>query len=275
MSILFGTSQPLLIVSLITGRRKKHGKKPQTASLRRSLAWPPKALLQSGRTPHGRTGPPPEPRHEAHGDHFHCPAKTLASYITLTGQEGTAMQSPQGGWPQTSLALGPRRRPDPHRQPGVRPPFLTGSSRGTRLSTQGPPVPSTRGPRPDRGGHVKHFGPSKGKDGRRASPLNPSWSPACTRSFYSNQNGCRRPWQPRDPGSPWRPSGSGRLEPSCSETRRKPGVSGQQKHKATPREAAAHSAVWSATPKPENGRKETCRHALSLKKNPQEIFKES
>lgn len=120
------------------------------SSLMRSLPWPPKAFLRSGRNPHGRTRPPPGPHHEAHGDRFHCSVKTLTSYITLTGQEGTVTLGPQRSWCRTSLSLGLCRRPDPHRQPGGR-----------------PPAPSTRGPRPERGGHVKHFGPLKGK-GRSA-----------------------------------------------------------------------------------------------------------
>lgn len=69
---------------------------------------------------------------------------------------------------------------------------------------------------PPQGPRRKENTRGRGKLMRHSSPLDPSWSPGCTRSSYSNRNGCRRLWRPRDPGSPWRPSGSGRLEPSCS-----------------------------------------------------------
>lgn len=101
------------------------------------------------------------------------------------------------------------------------------------------------------------------EDARGSSPLNLSWSPGCTRSFYSNQNGCRRPWRPQDPGSPWQPSGSGRLEPSCTGTMGNKACQEQQKHKATSPQSHLHTWLWFAIPKPEKGMKDTRRHALS------------
>lgn len=107
-----------------------------------------------------------------------------------------------------------------------------------------------RGPRLEEGGQADLCA-SKGEgnpQGRRdawaTSPLSPAWSPGCTRSFYSNQNGCRRPWRPQDPGLPWQPSGSGKLEPSCTGTVGKSGMSGAEAQRShLTRESPAHPVV--------------------------------
>lgn len=108
--------------------------------------------------------------------------------------------------------------------------------------------------------------PSKGKgnirevqDARSSSPWNPSWSPGCTRSFYSNQNGCRHPWRPRDPGSPWQPSGSDKLGPSCTGTR-KSGMSGTA-------ETQSQLRSWLCGLLSPGQKKEGKRHALKTKKH--------
>lgn len=100
------------------------------------------------------------------------------------------------------------------------------------------------------------------QDARGSSPWNPSWSPGCTRSFYSNRNGCRHPWRLRGPGSPWQPSGSDRLEPSCTGQRGHRARQVWEERKAPPHKATCTEVVCSAIPRPGKGRQGACGQVL-------------
>lgn len=165
-------------------------------------------------------GPPQAPAHEACGDHRHRSGRRPPAAPSSQAREAplsprgaglrrpcrSGGQAPTTGWGEAALPHGLKVAAEAHT-------FHMEASRSIYVRTEARERKTQEPPQPPR---RKGNTWGRGKHMRHSSPLDPSWSPGCTRSSYSNRNGCRRPWQPRDPGSPWRPSGSGRLEPSCS-----------------------------------------------------------